>query len=64
LALLGGQILKKGNDGYYRKTFTYDGKRYSVRSKSPDLLYEKIAQIKQDLKNGTKAVNGNTLVQQ
>jgi len=56
--------LKKGNDGYYRKTFTFDGKRYSVRSKSPDLLYEKIAQIKQDLKNGTKAVNGNTLVQQ
>lgn len=56
--------MKKGNDGYYRKTFTYDGKRYSVRATTPELLYEKLAKMKADLKNGTTVVNGNTLVKQ
>lgn len=56
--------MKKGNDGYYRKTFTFDGKRYSVRATTPELLYEKLAKMKSDLKNGTKVVNGNTLVGQ
>ena len=56
--------MKKGKDGYYRKTFTYEGQRYGARALTKDQLYEKIAQMKQELKSGTKIVNENTLVKQ
>lgn len=39
---------KKGADGYYRLNFSYDGKKYSVRSKNPKELNAKMrAKIKQ-----------------
>ncbi|MEM5768718.1 MAG: site-specific integrase [Bacillota bacterium] len=57
-------MMKRGKDGYYRKTFTYDGNRYGARGSTPELLYEKIACMKRDLKSGTKVVNENTPVKQ
>ena len=44
---------KKGSDGYYRQSFTYDGKRYSVRSKKPNELSRKVQDKLRELENAT-----------
>lgn len=54
--------MRKGKDGYYRTSFNYDEKRYTARATTIPKLYDKIAQMKLDLKNGTKVSNDNTLV--
>lgn len=56
--------MKKAKDGFYRKTFTYEGKRYGARANTQEQLFEKIVQMKAELKNGTKVVNENTLIKQ
>ena len=38
----------------YRKTFTFEGKRYDVTAKTEQELYEKIFSNHTDLKNGVK----------
>lgn len=44
---------KKGADGYYRQSFTYDGKRYSVRAKKPNELSRKMQDKLRELENAT-----------
>ena len=44
---------KKNSKGYYRKTFTYEGKRYTVYGKDQKELLEKTAQKRKDLEDGT-----------
>ena len=40
--------MKKANtsDGYFRETFTYQGKRYSVRAKTERDLWRKVEEKK------------------
>lgn len=45
----------------YRKTFTYEGKRYDVTAKTQQELYEKIARKKLELEQGM-TINKNMLV--
>lgn len=55
---------KKGADGYYRATFTVDGKQYSVRSKDPKQLSSKMAEKIKALSTGRKLFSESTTVQQ
>lgn len=43
---------KKGSDGYYRRSFSFDGKQYSVRAKDPKKLSSKVAAKLQELQLG------------
>ena len=44
---------KKTSNGYYRKTFTYEGKRYTVYGKDQKELLEKTTQKRKELEEGT-----------
>ena len=44
---------KKGSDGFYRLNFSYNGKRYSVRSKKPNELSRKMQDKIRELENAT-----------
>lgn len=44
---------KKGADGFYRRNFSYDGKKYSVRAKNPKDLAKKMAEKIKALQNDT-----------
>ena len=46
----------------YRKTFTFEGKRYDVTAKTEQELYEKIARKKIELEEGYNKITKNTLV--
>ena len=45
--------LKKNSKGDYRKTFTYEGKRYTVYGKDQKELLEKTAKRRKELEEGT-----------
>lgn len=47
----------------YRKTFTYEGKRYDITAKTQEQLYEKIARKKIELEQGT-TISKNMLVKE
>lgn len=53
---------KKGADGLYRMSFSYEGKQYSVRSKDPGQLSAKMAAKIKELASGVKIINEKTLV--
>lgn len=44
----------------YRKSFTYDGKRYYVRGDTLEQVYEKMALLKRDLAEGRIVANAST----
>lgn len=44
--------LKKRPDGYYRKTFTFQGRQYTCYARSTRLLDEKVQEKKEQLKKG------------
>jgi hypothetical protein len=44
--------LKKTSNGYYRKTFMYEGKRYTVYGKDQKELSEKVAKKRTELEEG------------
>lgn len=44
---------KKNDKGYYRKTFTYEGKRYTVYGRDQKELLEKTSQRRKELEEGT-----------
>lgn len=44
---------KKTSNGYYRKTFMYEGKRYCVYAKDQKELSEKVTQKRKELEEGT-----------
>ena len=56
--------MKKANtsDGYFRETFTYQGKRYSVRAKTERDLWRKVEEKKRRLEEGVDVTNENTTV--
>lgn len=56
--------MKKCADGYFRKSFSYEGKQYIVTGKSEDEAYEKKAKLKLELESGLKSVNKNSSVSQ
>lgn len=43
---------KKGADGLYRRNFTYEGKKYSVRAKNPKDLSQKVTEKIRELERG------------
>ena len=45
----------------FRKTFSFDGKKYEVYANSEKEMYEKMFLKKQDLEKGRKLVSGSTL---
>lgn len=47
---------------YIRKTFTFEGKRYTVRGKTEKEAIMKMANKIRDLEEGTVVISGNTLV--
>ena len=51
------------SDGYFRETFTYQGKRYSVRAKTERELWRKVDEKKRRLEEGVDVVNENTRVE-
>ncbi len=56
--LEGGVIMEK----YLRKTFMWEGKRYERKGKTPEELYEKIAELKAQLRRGEVGISGNMTV--
>lgn len=54
--------MKKGSDGYYRETFTYEGKRYSVRAKTQRDLWRKVDEKRSVLESGMVVTNEKTPV--
>ncbi len=53
--------MKKNSDGYFRETFTFEGKRYSVRSKTERDLWRKVEEKKRRLESGIDITNENTI---
>lgn len=54
--------MKKGSDGLYRMSFSYEGKQYSVRSKDPKQLTAKMTAKLKELSSGVKIVDGSVTV--
>lgn len=54
--------LKPNAKGLYRKTITYNGKRYDITAKNESALYMKIAQKQLELESGNIVMNKNTTV--
>ena len=52
---------KKNSKGYYRKTFTYNGKRYEVSGKTQDELIQKLADKRKMLEASAEARSNPTL---
>ena len=50
------------SDGYFRETFTFEGKRYSVRAKTERELWRKVDEKKRLLASGIDTSNENTPV--
>lgn len=46
----------------FRKTFTFDGKRYTIRADSEKELYEKVALKRRDLEEGRVVISGSMTV--
>ncbi len=47
------------SDGYFRETFTFEGKRYSVRAKTQRDLWRKVDEKKRSLESGADNTSGN-----
>lgn len=56
--------MRKANtsDGYFRETFTFQGKRYSVRAKTERALWRKVDEKKRRLEHSIDITNENTTV--
>ena len=54
-------MAKKGKNGYFTKTFTYENKRYFVYSRNYSELAQKEIEKKEELKNGVIDRNNPTL---
>lgn len=52
--------MKKNSDGYFRETFTFEGKRYNVRAKTQRELWRKVDEKKRRLESGVDVTNENT----
>lgn len=50
------------SDGYFRHTWTYEGKRYSVRAKTEPDLWRKVTEKQKLLESGMLTTNENTPV--
>lgn len=50
------------SDGYFRETFTFEGKRYSVRAKTQRELWRKVDEKKRNLKEGLTGTSENMTV--
>ena len=61
---IGVNAMKKAttSDGYFRETFTFEGKRYSVRAKTERELWRKVDEKQRQLASGTLVTNENTPV--
>lgn len=55
--------MKKDKNGYYRETFSYEGKQYSVRSKDKKEVLRKLAEKKRMVESGQVVMNNNTTVE-
>ena len=55
-------VVKKGTDGYYRETFSFEGKRYSIRAKTQRELWRKVDERKRLLESGIITTSENTPV--
>lgn len=53
--------MKKSKSGYYRKTFTFNGKRYEVKAITRDELEEKVRAKKMELERGEQDLFNPTL---
>ena len=53
---------QRNKDGYFRESFWYNGKKFTVRSKTLRGLYEKVSERKRALEAGEIVCNHNTLV--
>lgn len=56
--------MKKGTDGYYRHTWTYEGKRYCVRATTERDLWKKVSEKERALETGQIVTNANTRAEQ
>lgn len=54
--------MKKSEDGYYRVTFTFNGKRYERKGKTQAEAHEKAAELKAALKRGDIGVSSSMSV--
>lgn len=54
--------MKKNKNGYYRKTFTFQGKRFTVYGKTLEEALLKMLKKKEDLKTGSIMPTSNTTV--
>lgn len=55
--------MKKNSDGYFRESFTFEGKRYNVRAKTQRDLWRKVDEKKRRLESGVDTINENTTVE-
>ena len=53
---------KEAEQGYYRVTFVYEGRRYERKGKTPSEAHEKAAELKLALKRGEIGISGNMSV--
>lgn len=54
--------MKKNSAGYYRETFTFDGKRYDVTAKTERDLWRKVDEKKRQLEEGVDKISANMTV--
>lgn len=50
------------SDGYFRETFTFEGKRYDICAKTKRDLWRKVEEKKRSLESGEDKTSGNMLV--
>lgn len=51
--------MKKNSDGYFRETFTFEGKRYDVTAKTERDLWRKVDEKKRQLEDGVDKISAN-----
>lgn len=61
MAAKSAEIPRKNADGYYRESFRFRGKKYTVRSKTLKGLYQKVAEKKRMLEAGELTPTENTM---
>jgi len=54
---------RKRRDGFYKRSFTYEGKRYYIYAKTYDELDERVLEKKAELKKGFEKRNNPTLAE-
>ena len=53
--------MDKNKDGYFRESFTFEGKRYNVRAKTQRDLWRNVEEKKRRLESGIDITNENTI---